>query len=105
MACHGNPETGGEPLKGLVLDWYAYNEKGEVVKKEGSDGSPVFQSVVPRRFGREPLARPSPQGIYTTIRYGIGGTPMTGFPQLSEETIWDLVSYISYLREKNYASP
>lgn len=101
-ACHGNPEQGGEPIKGLVLEWYAYNEKGEVLKNE--EGKPMMQGITPRHFRREPLSRPTPEGIYTTIRYGIGGTPMTGF-SFPDEQIWDLVSYILWLRESQHASP
>jgi mono/diheme cytochrome c family protein len=101
-ACHGNQEQGGEPIKGYVLEWYAYNEKGEVLKNE--EGKPIMQGIIPRHFRREPLSRPTPEGIYTTIRYGLGGTPMTGF-SFPDEQIWDLVSYILWLRESQHASP
>lgn len=101
-ACHGNLEAGGEPLKGLTLEWYAYNEKGEILRD--AQGNPVFQGIAPRNFLKEPLSRPGPKGIYTTIRYGLGGTPMAGFA-FPDEQIWDLVSYILWLREKNHATP
>jgi mono/diheme cytochrome c family protein len=92
VACHRNIEKGEEPIE-QPLAWYKFDKKG---KK-----SEEFQVVKARWFGKEPLRRGKPEYIFLTIKKGIAGTTMTPWGHLGDETIWDLVSYVLYLENKN----
>jgi mono/diheme cytochrome c family protein len=100
IACHRNIESGEEPLE-QPLAWYKFDKKGNIITQ---DGSPSFQMIKARWFGKEPLRRGKPEYIFATIRDGIAGTTMTPWRHLGDETIWDLVSYILYIEKKGAAS-
>ena len=53
---------------------------------------------MPRNFDVDPIRRPSPPGIFNTIRLGIGGTVMPANPVSDEET-WNLIAYVLHLRQ------
>lgn len=52
----------------------------------------------PTDFTDEDMATLTPFKAFNTIRFGIGGTAMVGFPQLSEEERWALAFYLPTLR-------
>ena len=56
-----------------TLAWYAYDEEGNLVKKQGI---PMLQMVRSRDFRKEPLRRGRPTEVFRTIREGIAGTTM-----------------------------
>ncbi len=96
IACHRNPEAGEEPLVQPSF-WYEFDKDGNL---KFENGAPSFQAVRSRWFGKEPLRRPKPDYIFVTIRDGIGGTTMTPWAHLGDETIWNLVAYILHLQKE-----
>ncbi len=92
VACHKNVENGEEPIE-QPLAWYKFDKSGRK--------SDEFQSVRSRWFGKEPLRRGKPEYVFLTIKRGIAGSTMTPWAHLGDETIWDLVSYVLYIENKN----
>ena len=84
VACHGNIEEGAKPPVALPTEWK--DESGNTI------------SVLPRNFAVDPIRRPMPADIFTTIRLGIGGTVMPANPVSDEET-WNLIAYVLHLRQ------
>lgn len=86
IACHGDQEAGQDPLPQPAM-W----------KVPGTDSAYM---ITARDFRTEPLRFPEPENIFRTIKVGIGGTTMNpaAWQELSDTAIWDLVSYILYLR-------
>lgn len=84
LACHGNIEQGTKPPVALPTEWK--DESGNTI------------SVMPRNFAVDPIRRPSPPGLFNTIRLGIGGTVMPANPVSDEET-WNLIAYVLHLRQ------
>lgn len=86
VSCHSDQEAGQDPLPQPTM-W----------KVPGTDSTYMITS---RDFRREPLRFPEPQNIFRTIRRGIGGTTMNPavWQELPDSAIWDLVSYVLYLR-------
>ena len=103
IACHGNQEEGGNPIM-QTLAWYAYDEEGNLIKKQGV---PMLQMVRSRDFRKEPLRRGRPTEVFRTIREGIAGTTMNPatWKDYSDEDIWNLVSYVYYLQKLGKESP
>jgi mono/diheme cytochrome c family protein len=86
IACHGDIEQGSEPPVPLPTEWR--DEEGSVVL------------VWPLNFVTSPMRRPATQDIFKTIRLGIGGTAMPPH-SLSDEETWDLIVYVSHLRQQS----
>jgi high-affinity iron transporter len=74
MSCHGAEGDGNGP------------------SAAGLDPSPTVFSDI------EGMSEKSPLQAYHTIRFGVEGTSMVAFNQLSDEEVWDLSFYISTLR-------
>lgn len=74
MSCHGADGDGDGP------------------SAAGLDPSPTVFSE------KEGMSEKSPLQAYHTIRFGVEGTSMVAFNQLSDEEVWDLSFYISTLR-------
>ncbi|MFY0673492.1 MAG: FTR1 family protein [Bacteroidia bacterium] len=74
MSCHGQKGDGDGP------------------SATGLDPSPTVFSDM------EGMSEKSPLQAYHTIRFGVEGTSMVAFNQLSDNEVWDLSFYISTLR-------
>ncbi|MGB0429384.1 MAG: FTR1 family protein [Bacteroidia bacterium] len=74
MSCHGQNGDGNGP------------------SAAGLDPSPTVFS------DKAGMSEKSPLQAYHTIRFGVEGTSMVAFNQLSDEEVWDLSFYISTLR-------
>ena len=78
MPCHGEKGDGEGPA-GLALK---------------TAGTP------PRNFGVDPFKQgEKPADVFKTITAGVAGTPMVGFPQLSEEDRWGMSYHVLALRK------
>ncbi len=88
IACHQDQEEGLKPVPQPTM-WYV-------------PGTDSVMMVTARNFLTEPLRFPAPEDVYRTIKVGIGGTTMNPalWQDLDDEQIWDLVSYVYYLRNK-----
>jgi high-affinity iron transporter len=67
---------------------------------DGSGKTPVSAgfAVAPPDFRDPGAAAPrSPFRVYNTVTFGVNGTPMPAFPQLSERDRWDLAFYVTSL--------
>lgn len=68
----------------------------------GIDGTKLDPK--PRNFYEEERMRSiSPSNAFNTIRLGIEGTGMQGFPGLSDNDAWDLAFYVVSLRYSKYS--
>lgn len=58
-------------------------------------------STLPRDYS-DPAwrERASPRRVFASIREGVQGTAMPGWPTLSDGEIWDLVAYVLSVAEK-----
>ncbi len=88
IACHQDQENGGEPVP-QPTQWYV-------------PGTDSLMMITSRNFLTEPLRFPEPENVYRTIKMGIGGTTMNPalWADFTDDQIWDLVSYVYYLRNK-----
>ena len=67
----------------------------------GLDGAKLDPK--PRNFYEEERMHSiSPSNAFNTIRLGIEGTGMQGFPSLPDNDVWDLAFYVVSLRYSNY---
>lgn len=82
-ACHGASGDGeNAATKGLVDIWGFEIEPADLTREHYKSGDDLAAH-------------------YRTIALGLDGTPMVGFLKvLSEEEIWDLVSYLARVREE-----
>ena len=68
---------------------------------DGKGESAVGLNPIPTNFLNDSLMeKVSPFQEYNTIRLGIKGTAMQGFPKFTDKEIWDLAFYVKSLRFK-----
>lgn len=120
----GKPDTG----KVLDwVDWKEYREDVEALERRSTnpaDYSEIFKKkylkaeaeevstekirlnkedyrlpIAPRNFAVEPLRKGRESQLFLTLRNGIKGTPMPANPSLAEGEVWDVISYVLYLRK------
>lgn len=87
-SCHMDQEKGMKPIPQALM-WNV----------PGTDSLIMIHA---RDFTAEPLRLPDPVDVFRTIKVGIGGTTMNPalWQELNDDQIWDLVSYVYYLRNK-----
>jgi high-affinity iron transporter len=85
-------ENGKTLYAANCMSCHGANGDGDGPSAAGLDPSPTVFS------DREGMSEKSPLQAYHTIRFGVEGTSMVAFNQLSDEEVWDLSFYISTLR-------
>jgi mono/diheme cytochrome c family protein len=70
-----------QPCHGPVADGNGLRADGVTIRPANLRGSKL-------------LARSTPKSLFATIRDGVPGTPMHGWPGLTDDDTWDLVAWI-----------
>lgn len=87
-SCHGDVENGGPPSAPVRSEWH---------KNDSANGDQI-EIPVPDIM-RDTFKRGySNADLFLTVKNGVGGA-MPSNPQLTDKEIWQLVSYILYLRK------